>query len=147
MSNWKWLLLTCGTILVVAGVWTSPTAQSVAGPGVIQGNITSAAGTPMEGVIVSARASDDSFTTSVFTDRQGRYVFPSLAAGQYRVWAQAVGFEAGRSEFAMADARVDRSFTLAPVANRPSLWRRMTCTDRCASAANGGRRKVASGPR
>ena len=126
MSNWKWLLLTCGTILAVAGVWTSPTAQSVEGPGVIQGNITSADGTPMEGVIVSARASDDSFTTSVFTDQQGNHIFPSLAAGQYSVWAQAVGFEAGRSEFAVASAGVDRSFTLAPIEDVGSIVKQMS---------------------
>jgi streptogramin lyase len=66
----------------------------------------------MEGVIVSARASDKSFTTSVFSDRQGNYAFPPLDAGQYKVWAQAVGFEAARSEFAVASARVDRNFTL-----------------------------------
>ena len=47
-------------------------------------------------VVVSARASGKSLTTSVFTDRQGNYAFPSLDAGQYRVWAQAVGFEAAR---------------------------------------------------
>lgn len=126
MSNWKGLSLMCGTVLVVAGVWTSPAAQSAAGPGVIQGTIKSADGTPMEGVIVSARASDESFTTSVFTDRQGNYLFPPLEAGQYRVWAQAVGFEAGRSEFAMARARVDRNFTLAPAKDVGSIVKQMS---------------------
>ena len=91
-----------------------PAAQSGRGAGVIQGNVKSADGAAMEGVIVSARAADKSFTTSVFTDRQGNYVFPSLDAGQYKVWAQAVGFEAGRAEFALAGARADRNFTLTP---------------------------------
>ena len=108
MSSWKWLLLVCGTISVVAGVWTSPAAQSVAGAGIIQGNIKSADGTPMEGVIVSARASDESFTTSVFTDQQGNYTFPPVDAGQYSMWAQAVGFSAGRSEFAVERAETER---------------------------------------
>ena len=126
MSDWKSLSLMFGTILVVAGVWTSPAAQSVAAPGVIQGNIKSADGNPMEGVIVSARASDESFTTSVFTDRQGNYVFPPLDAGQYRVWAQAVGFEAGRAEFAVARARVDRNFTLAPARDVGSILKQMS---------------------
>ena len=73
----------------------------------------------MEGVIVSARASDKSFTTSVFTDRQGNYVFPPLDAGQYKMWAQAVGFEAGRAEFALASGRTDRNFTLTPHKDAP----------------------------
>ena len=74
----------------------------------------------MEGVIVSARAADRSFTTSVFTDRQGNYTFPSLDAGQYKVWAQAVGFEAGRSEFALAGARVERNLTLTALKDSES---------------------------
>ncbi len=115
MSKSKWLLLTLATAVVATGLWTTPAAQSGSGPAIIQGNIKSADGTPMEGVIVSARASDKSFTTSVFSDRQGNYVFPPLDAGQYKVWAQAVGFDAGRAEFALAGARVDRNLTLAPI--------------------------------
>ena len=112
MSKSKWLWAV--PVLVLSGLWTTPAAQSGRGPGVIQGTVKSADGAPMEGVIVSARATDKSFTTSVLTDRQGNYVFPSLDAGQYKVWAQAVGFEAGKSEFALASARVDRNFTLTP---------------------------------
>ena len=126
MANWKWLSLMFGTILVVAGVWASPAAQSVAGPAVVQGNIKSADGAPMEGVIVSARASDESFTTSVFTDQQGDYIFPPLDAGQYKVWAQAVGFEADRSELALARASVDRDFILAPLEDVGSIVKQMS---------------------
>jgi streptogramin lyase len=126
MSNWKWMSLMFGTVLVVAGVWTTPAAQSVGSPGVIQGNVKSADGAPMEGVTVSARASNRSFTTSVFTDRQGNYMFPSLDAGQYKVWAQAVGFEAGRSEFALAGARVDRNLTLAPIKDTAKIVKQMS---------------------
>ena len=66
MSNPKWLCAMLGTVLVLAGLWTSPAAQSGTGSGVIQGSVKSADGAPMEGVIVSARASDKSFTTSVW---------------------------------------------------------------------------------
>ena len=116
MSKSKWLFVLLGTLLVLPALWTAPAAQSGRGPGVIQGTIKSAAGAAMEGVLVSARASDKSFTTSVFTGRQGNYVFPSLDAGQYKVWAQAVGFEAGRADLALTSARTDRNFTLT--ANR-----------------------------
>lgn len=125
MSNWKWLSLVFGTVLVAAGIWATPAAQS-RGPGIIQGNIKSADGAPMEGVIVSARAADKSFTTSVFTDRQGKYTFPSLEAGQYKVWAQAVGFEAGRSEFALTGSRVDRDFTLAAIKDARRIVKQMS---------------------
>ena len=51
----------------------------------------------MEGVAVSARAVDRSYTTSVFTDDRGEYVFPPLDSGRYEVWAQAVGYETTRA--------------------------------------------------
>ena len=126
MSARKWLSLIFGIILVMAGVWTSPPAQSVSAPGLVRGNITSADGAPMEGVIVSARASDRSFTTSVFSDQEGTYMFPSLDAGQYRVWAQAVGFEAGRSDLVLAGAPVDRHFTLAPINDTSRIVKQMS---------------------
>src|SRR5688572_23723555 len=53
---------------------------------------------PMEGVAVSARADGHTWTTTVFTDARGEYVFPAVEAGRYRVRAQAVGFGAGRAE-------------------------------------------------
>ena len=50
MSSWKWLLLILGTVLITAGGRTAP-AQSAGGAGVIQGNVKSADGGPMEGVL------------------------------------------------------------------------------------------------
>ena len=61
------------------------------------GTITSPAGQPLEGVVVSARAAGKHMTTSVFTDDRGRYYFPPLEGAQYNVWAQAVGFETSRA--------------------------------------------------
>ena len=56
-------------------------------------------GKPMEGVTVSARGVEKSYTTSVFTDERGEYVFPPLGGGRYEVWAQAVGFVYSWSRF------------------------------------------------
>ena len=56
----------------------------------------------MEGVTVSARATGSSITTSVFTDADGEYFFPPLSEGQYKVWAQAVGYEAARTDVSLA---------------------------------------------
>ncbi len=125
MSNWKWLLLIFSTILITAGGRTAP-AQSPGAAAVIQGNIKSADGAPMEGVVVSARASGKSFTTSVFTDGQGNYTFPSLDAGQYRLWAQAVGFDAARSEFALTGTGVNRSLTMAPIKDVGRIVKQMS---------------------
>ncbi len=84
----------------------------------IQGTVKSADGKPMEGVVVSARASDKTFTTSVFTDQRGRYIFPELDAGRYTLRAQAVGFEAAKAEFELkGDVRAERNVMLRPTAD------------------------------
>ena len=126
MSNWKRVSVILGTVLIAAAIWIAPSAQSARGPAVIQGSAKSTDGAPMEGVTVSARAADRSFTTSVFSDRQGNYQFPSLDAGQYQVWAQAVGFEAARAEFALAGARVERTFTMTPITDVGRIVKQMS---------------------
>ncbi len=68
----------------------------------------------MEGVTVSAAAVGGTINTSVYTDDQGRYYFPSASAGKYRVWAQAIGFQAGRADVELNPAgKMRRDFTLA----------------------------------
>jgi len=70
-------------------------------------------GSRLEGVVVSARAMERSFTTSVFTDQQGEYVFPPLESGRYEVWAQAVGYETARAEVTVeATRQAHQAFTL-----------------------------------
>lgn len=125
MSNWKSLVLVLATAGVAAALQAPPAAQSRA-PGILHGTVKSAGGAPMEGVIVSARAADRSVTTSVFTNRQGTYTFPSLDGGQYRVWAQAVGFEAGRAELALAGGRAARNFMLAPITDAGRIVKQMS---------------------
>ena len=80
------------------------------------GVIRSPDGKAMEGVAVSARSQNQTFTTSVYTNRDGEYYFPLLADGQYRVWAQAVGFETARSEQRIASGKkIQQNFTLRPM--------------------------------
>src|ERR1700686_4707694 len=59
----------------------------------LTGTIKSASGENMEGVTVSAKIEGRTITTSVFTDEQGHYYFPPVQFGNYRVWAQAVGYD------------------------------------------------------
>ena len=101
--------------LVVWMLGTVPTAQSGSTGGSIRGTVKSTDGSLIEGAFVSARASDETFTTSVLTDRGGAYVFPPLDAGQYQIWVQAVGFEAARATLELkADSRADQNLTLGP---------------------------------
>ena len=114
--NSKLALACFGVALVAATVWivsSDAAAQSGRTGAVIRGVIKAADGSPMEGVVVTARAAGKTFSTSVFTDRQGAYYFPPLDGGQYKVMAQAVGFEAGRADLALGSEQVARDFTLA----------------------------------
>ncbi|HVY58325.1 MAG TPA: carboxypeptidase regulatory-like domain-containing protein [Xanthobacteraceae bacterium] len=93
----------------------------VIGPGpaqaadvLLSGSVTSAAGEKMGGVTVSAKADGQSITTSVFTDESGRYDFPPLAPGKYRVWAQALGYQTARNEVNLAASR-QQDFVLQPM--------------------------------
>ncbi len=73
-------------------------ASKSAGSAILFGTVRDAGGHPMEGVAVSASAAGATITTSVYTDEQGRYYFPPASAGKYKLWAQAVGFQAGRAD-------------------------------------------------
>jgi streptogramin lyase len=81
---------------------------------VLSGTIAAADGTALGGVTVSARLDSSNIVTSVFTDESGNYYFPPLAAGKYKVWAQAVAFAADRGEVDLSAAR-RQDFTLKPV--------------------------------
>jgi streptogramin lyase len=80
----------------------------------LTGIVTSASGEALGGATVSATAAGSTITTSVFTDEQGHYYFPPMPAGKYRVWAQAVTFDTGRSDVDLTAIR-HRDFKLAPL--------------------------------
>ena len=97
--------LLAALVVILFAVPTIGAGQSgTAATSVIAGSVKSADGTAMEGVGVSARHRDKTYTTTVYTDRSGNYAFPPLEAGQYRLWAQTVGFEIGHSRHPMFQA-------------------------------------------
>jgi streptogramin lyase len=69
-----------------------------ADPTVLTGTVTAPTGEKMGGVTVSAKATGSTITTTVFTDEAGNYYFPTLPAGKYRVWAQALGYDTASGE-------------------------------------------------
>ena len=97
MSRIKWLAFIA---ILVSFAATRPSLGAPAGKSqpVLNGIVRGPDGTPMEGVSVSAAAASGTITTSVFTDTQGRYYFPPAPTGKYRIWAQAVGYQAGRAD-------------------------------------------------
>ncbi len=91
-------LLAAGVSLVIFSGAPSGYSQSAPAKSALSGIVKSSDGKPLEGVGVSARGAGDTFTTTVYTDDSGRYSFPPISAGQYKVWAQAVGFDASKAE-------------------------------------------------
>jgi streptogramin lyase len=80
----------------------------------LHGTVSSAAGEKMGGVTISAKEIGKTVTTTVFTDPNGAYVFPTLPEGQYRVWAQAIGFATANAEIALGAVK-QHDFSLAPI--------------------------------
>jgi streptogramin lyase len=80
----------------------------------ISGAVKSASGDAMAGVTVSAKADGATITTTVFTDAGGRYYFPALPNGHYRVWAQALSFGAAQGAVDLA-ANSKQDFVLTPL--------------------------------
>ena len=102
--------------ILPAALTTSPSAYSRPGPGKsnLTGTVKSTDGKSLAGVGVSARRDSQTFTTTVYTDQNGAYFFPELEAGAYRVWAQAVGFDAAVKDTAVVSGQNDRvELTLA----------------------------------
>ena len=91
-------------------------APAFAADAILSGAITSPAGDKMGGVTVSAKAEGATITTTVFTDADGRYYFPPMAAGKYRVWAQALSFETAKGEVDLAASKAE-NFSLKPMAD------------------------------
>ena len=90
----------------------------------ITGAIRSAAGEKLEGVTVSAKREGSTITTAVYTDQAGRYVFPPLPEGRYRVWAQALGFETAHAS-PQNTAKASQDFALQPITDAEKAWRQL----------------------
>ncbi len=93
-------------------------SQSARATGGLSGTVKSVEGKPLEGIGVSARGMSDTFTTTVYTDESGRYAFPPMNAGQFKVWAQAVTFETSSAEANLSSgAKKQVDLTLTPLAD------------------------------
>lgn len=130
LSKVKLWCSTIAAILIVGSLWTVPAlTQSggmTAGTGMIRGTVKAAAGNPIEGVVVSARAAHETWTTSVYTDRQGNFDFPSRSAGQYSMWAQAKGFDVAKADFSLTNGgRAEQNLTLQPLTDAKKIARQL----------------------
>ena len=117
MARLSWVLgvLTLGA-LMLACLASNAAARQAGGTARLSGSVRAADGSPMEGVGVSARADDQRYTTTVYTDASGAYSFPELSGGHYKIWAQTVGFAAGVKELDLSGAK-KADFSLTKLAN------------------------------
>jgi streptogramin lyase len=83
----SWLLV---VLLAAAAVPSGAPAQTALG-----GLVSSSEEGAMEGVLVSAKKEGSTVTTTVVTDAQGRYSFPSerMAPGKYSISIRAIGYK------------------------------------------------------
>jgi streptogramin lyase len=104
--------------LVISSCAQSGFSQSAPATGTLSGTVKSSDGKPLEGVGVSARGATETFTTTVYTDESGRYLFPAISSGPYKVWAQAVGFETSKADANLSGgAKKQVDLTLASLAD------------------------------
>jgi streptogramin lyase len=82
----------------------------------LSGTIKNKDGAAMAGVTVSAKMDGSPMTTTVFTDQTGRYYFPDMPDGKYRVWAQAIAYDTGKSDVALNGTK-SQDFTLQSFAD------------------------------
>ena len=110
-----------------------PGPDGVPGGGILTGTIRSTDGQVMEGITVSARTEGSTITTSVFTDEEGVYVFPPMDDGDYRIWAQTVGYATAHAQAQLSGSEVARrNFSLA-TASTQEVTRQMNGADWSAS--------------
>ena len=110
--------LTIPVILILAVFHPSPSfsATDSAAPAILMGTVRGSDGKTMEGVTVSAAATGGTITTSVYTDDQGRYFFPTLPEGKYNIRAQAVGYQLDRADVDLSPTpKPHRDFILKPM--------------------------------
>src|SRR6266853_546077 len=108
----------------VAGLVVGFAAGGASADQLLTGSITSASGQKLEGVQVSAKREGATITTSVYTDQNGDYFFPSMADGKYQVWAQALGFHTAKDAVELAAAK-HQDFKLATIADPEERFRQL----------------------
>src|SRR5438093_9852120 len=117
MTNMRSILL-ASAALVITGFSAQAADQ------LLSGAVTSASREKLGGVTVSARLEGSTITTSVYTDETGNYYFPPLAAGKYKIWAQALGFERANGEVDLSAAK-QQNLSLATITDPERRWRQL----------------------
>jgi hypothetical protein len=92
MTNVRGKVLARLAGVLLTSVAAAALAPAQAADHILSGAVAAQSGEKLGGVTVSAKLDGSNITTSVYSDETGNYYFPPLAAGKYRIWAQALGF-------------------------------------------------------
>jgi streptogramin lyase len=114
----KVLLLASAAAIVIAP------ASASAADHILSGSVASAAGEKLGGATVSAKLEGSTITNSVYTDESGNYYFPPMAAGKYKVWAQALSFERALGDVDLS-ANKQQNLTLTTINDPERRWRQL----------------------
>jgi virginiamycin B lyase len=114
----KAILLASAAAIVIAPVPAS------AADHILTGSVASASGEKLGGATVSARLESSTVTNSVYTDESGNYYFPPMAAGKYKVWAQALSFERALGDVDLS-ANKQQNLTLTTINDPERRWRQL----------------------
>ena len=86
-------MLTGSLLVATLGAMAVPAGAQPAQTGTINGEITDSTGAPLAGVSVTMTSQERGFSRSTVTAESGRYTFPAVPIGLYRITATMKGFE------------------------------------------------------
>jgi streptogramin lyase len=124
MSGQNGLAKIAGLLLASAAAIVIAPASASAADHILSGTIAAASGEKLGGATVSAKLEGSTITTSVYADETGNYYFPPLAAGKYKVWAQALSFERALGEVDLS-ANKQQNLTLTAITDPERRWRQL----------------------
>jgi streptogramin lyase len=124
MSGQHGLARIVGLLLASAAAIVIAPASASAADHILSGSVASASGEKLGGATVSAKLEGSTITTSVYADESGNYYFPPMAAGKYKVWAQALSFERALGDLDLS-ANKQQNLTLTAMNDPEQRWRQL----------------------
>src|SRR6266571_359937 len=113
-----------GLLLASAAAIVIAPASASAADHILSGSVAAASGEKLGGATVSAKLEGSTITTSVYADESGNYYFPPMAAGKYKVWAQALSFERALGDVDLS-ANKRQDLTLTAMNDPERRWRQL----------------------
>ncbi len=112
-------ILSRGLLVALLTALATPAFAQPAQTGTISGDVKDATGGALPGVTVTMTSQDRGFSRSTVTDENGRYTFPAVPIGLYRVVATLQGFETAQSADNLVETDKNTAIPVRHEARRP----------------------------